>query len=82
MLQTPLLILEAFDLQLLLDTRNPLSFGKKTYSVRHFLHLDFVSGTNGTLVVAKNGDFSVAIVIELDFLLDGNIGVLKLFQQV
>jgi hypothetical protein len=44
--------------------------------------LDFVSGTNGTLVVAKNGDFSVAIVIELDFLLDGNIGVLKLFQQV
>ena len=52
-----------------------------TYSIRHLLHLDFVAGTNGSLVVAKNSDFSVAIIVELDFLLNGDIGVLELFQQ-
>jgi hypothetical protein len=43
--------------------------------------LDFVAGTNCALVVAKNGDFSVAVIIELDFLLDGNIGILELLQK-
>jgi len=66
----------------MLDACDFKDLGKSgTYSIRHLLHLNFVAGTNCTLVVAKNSDLSVAIIVELNFLLDGDVGVLELFQQ-
>lgn len=54
---------------------------RATYPIRHLLHLNLVASTNSTLVVAKNSDFFVTGIIELDFLLDGNVGVVELFQK-
>jgi len=40
-----------------------------------------MASTDCSLVVTKNGDLSVAIIIELDFFLNGDVGVLQLFQK-
>jgi hypothetical protein len=40
-----------------------------------------MASTNCTLVVTENGDLSVAIIIELNFFLNGDVGALQLFQK-
>lgn len=40
----------------------------ESYSIAELSHLLLMAGTNGTLVVAKNSDLTIAIIVELDFL--------------
>jgi hypothetical protein len=38
-------------------------------------------GTNGTFVVAENGNLPVAVIVKLNFFLDGEVRVLELFEE-
>jgi hypothetical protein len=51
------------------------------YPIGQFFHLHFMIGTNGTFVVAENGNFPVAVIVKLNFFLDGEVRVLELFEE-
>jgi hypothetical protein len=53
----------------------------KTYPISHLLHLCLVVCSNSTLVVAKNSDLSIAIIVELYFLLNRGVVVPELLQK-
>lgn len=56
-----------------------------TYFVGHLLHGLLMLGTNSTFMVTKNGDLSVAIVVELDLLVDSGIlvfGWIQLLEEI
>lgn len=40
-----------------------------------------MASTNSTLVVTKNGNLSVTVIVKLDFLLNADVAVVELFQK-
>ena len=40
-----------------------------------------MTGTNGALVITKNGNLSVAVVVKLDLLLNADIAIWEVFKE-
>jgi hypothetical protein len=52
-----------------------------THPVSNFCHLSLVTCSHSTLVITQDSNFSVAVIVELDLLLNTSICGLKLLQQ-
>jgi hypothetical protein len=51
------------------------------YPIAHLFHLSLVGSSHGTLVITQDGNFPVAVIVELDLLLNTNVCSLELLQQ-
>ena len=51
------------------------------HPIAHFFHLSLVSSSHSTLVITQDSNFSIAVIVELDLLLNTSICGLKLLQQ-
>lgn len=52
-----------------------------THPIPNFLHLSLMSRSHSTLVITQDGNFSIAVIVELDLLLNTSVCDLELFQQ-
>jgi hypothetical protein len=54
---------------------------ESVYPVGHFLHLCLMVGTNRTLMVAKNGNFPITVIVKFDFLLNADVRILEFLKE-
>jgi hypothetical protein len=52
-----------------------------THPISNFFHLSLMSRSHSTLVITQDGNFSIAVIVKLDLLLNTSICDLKLLQQ-